>query len=401
MKGLVAAVVVVALFAAPAGAQMPPAGAQMPDARAMSGVPLPTPQLPPGTITVRVVQGAVDKPIAGITVEITGGVRKETGENGRVEFSGLKPGSAVKAFATVGSERLETQEIQIPASGGVRVMLVATDPELEKRAAEDRKLAQGPAQRGTVVIGGDSRFVFEIGDGGLNVFNLFQIVNTARVPIDTGGPVVFELPPDAEHAAMMEGSSDKAAAAGTRILVQGPFAPGTTMVQFAYTVPLTGDRATVRQVMPAQLTRLTVIAQKVGNLHLASPQMTQHGEREANGQTYVLGQGPAVAAGSPVEFNFSGLPYAPTWPRNVAVGLAVVILLAGAFYTVGGRAAPNASAERQRLEARREKLFAELTVLEESHRAGRIDPVHYSNRRQELIASLERVYAALDEEAAA
>jgi hypothetical protein len=136
-------------------------------------------------------------------------------------------------------------------------------------------------------------------------------------------------------------------------------------------------------------------------MRLISPQMTQHGEREANGQTYVLGQGPAVAAGSPVEFSFSGLPHAPAWPRNLALFLAVAILLGGAFYTVSGRTAPHASAERQRLEARREKLFAELTALEESHRAERVDVAHYTSRRQHLIASLERIYAALDEEAAA
>ncbi len=172
-----------------ATAQLPPAaGAQMPDPKAMSGMPLPTSDLPPGTLTVRVVLGAVDKPIAGVTVEITGGVRKETGENGRVEFTGLQPGTTIKAFTEVGGERLESQDIRLPTNGGVRVMLVATDPELEQRAAQDRKLAEGPAQRGTVVIGGDSRFVFELGDQGLSVFNLLQILNTARVPIDPGGP---------------------------------------------------------------------------------------------------------------------------------------------------------------------------------------------------------------------
>ena len=401
MTRIAAALALVALLAGPAAAQMPPAaGAQMPDAKAMSGVPLPTPDLLPGSMTVRVVYGAMDKPIAGMTVEITGGVRKETGEDGRALFSGLEPGSRVKAFVIVGGERLESQDITMPSNGGIRVALVATDPELEKRAAADRLLAQGPAQRGTVVIGGDSRFVFEMGDGGLNVFNLLQIVNTARVPIDLGGPLVFELPAAAQHAAMMEGSSDKATAANQRIQVEGPFAPGATMVQFAYTLPYSGDRVTVRQVMPAQLAQVTVIAQKVGNMHLASPQMTQHGDREAGGQTYILGQGPAVAAGGAVEFNFSGLPNSPTWPRNLALFLAVAILLGGAFFSLGGRK-PTVSAERQRLEARREKLFAELTALEDSHRAGRVDPTHYNSRRQQLIASLERIYAALDEEAAA
>ena len=243
--------------------------------------------------------------------------------------------------------------------------------------------------------------MFEIGDEGLNVFNLFQILNTARVPIDTGGPIVFELPGAAEQAAMLEGSSKLATAAGNRIEVKGPFPPGTTMVQFAYTLPYSGGSVTVRQVMPAQLAQVTVIAQKIGATHLSSPQITQHGEREANGQTYILGQGPAVAAGGAVEFAFTGLPHTSTWPRNLALSLVVLILVAGAFYSMARLPQAAGGTERKRLEARREKLFAELTALEESHRAGRIDPAHYAGRRQQLIASLERVYAALDEEAAA
>ena len=107
-----------------------------------------------------------------------------------------------------------------------------------------------------------------------------------------------------------------------------------------------------------------------------------------------------MAAGAAVEFSFSGLPNTPTWPRTLAVGLAIAILLGGAFYSASGRKS-NVSAERQRLENRREKLFSELTALEDSYRAGRVDAAHYTSQRQQLIASLERIYAALDEEAAA
>ena len=57
--------------------------------------------------------------------------------------------------------------------------------------------------------------------------------------------------------------------------------------------------------------------------------------------------------------------------------------------------------DRQQLSARRDELFEELAALEERHRAGHIDPETYRLRRQQLVASLERVYAALDEGAAA
>ena len=46
------------------------------------------------------------------------------------------------------------------------------------------------------------------------------------------------------------------------------------------------------------------------------------------------------------------------------------------------------------------RLFADLTDLEDQHRTGAIDPERFAQRRRELVAALERVYAALDEEAA-
>ena len=43
----------------------------------------------------------------------------------------------------------------------------------------------------------------------------------------------------------------------------------------------------------------------------------------------------------------SGLPHRPTWPRNMALLLAAVILAAGAWGAVGGAKAP-ARADKRR-----------------------------------------------------
>ena len=84
-------------------------------------------------------------------------------------------------------------------------MLVATDPNTEKKAEEDRQLAQSAPVNGVVVLGEQSRVVIEAGDEALNVFNIFQIVNTARTPVRTAAPVVFDLPPGATGAGVLEG----------------------------------------------------------------------------------------------------------------------------------------------------------------------------------------------------
>jgi hypothetical protein len=405
-RGLALACVLLALAPGLTRAQIAPSGAQMPDAKQMSGTPLPVPDLPPGTLTVRVVRGSMANVISAHPVELLGGatpLRLDTNESGRAEFRGLRIGSRVKAVTTVDGERLESQEIEVPALGGIRVALVATDPEAVKRAAEDEALAKTPAQPGIVVLGEQSRFVFELGDDGLHVFAIMQIVNSARTPVQPPAPLVFDVPSTANNASVLEGSSPQATAAGKRITVNGPFAPGTTMVQFAYAMPLSSGEVTVEQKIPAAISQVAAAAQKVGELHMTSPQFSQHREITAEGgQLYLVGQGPGLRAGETIVFNFTGVPHAPVWPRNLALGLAVLLLAAGAWGSLQKppAASPDA-ARRSRLESKRDRLFTELTTLEAQHRQQAIDPGRYAERRTELIAALERVYAELDEDAAA
>jgi hypothetical protein len=402
MKTLVTgALALILLTPAPARAQMG-SGSAMPDVKQMSGQLLPAGDVEAGTVLVRVVRGALDKPLAGQNVQIIGDTAQsaKTNDAGRAEFKGLKPGSRIKATVIVDGEYLESQEFPVPATGGVRTILVATDPEAAKRAEEDKKLAEGPAIPGIVVLGEESRFVFELGDDGLTVFNIFQIVNTARVPVQPPTPVVFEVPAEASGTSLVDGSSDQAKAAGKIIEVAGPFKPGPTLVQFAYTMPYpsSGD-VTVQQKLPIAMNQLTVMAQKVGDMHLTSPQMSQHGDRALEGQTYIVGQGPALKAGETVTFTFSGLPHTSTWPRNLAVAIALVILAGGAWSAARAGSGPEVL-RRRKLEKERDRLFAELASLEQQQRAGTIDENHFANRRRDLITSLERLYGELDEEAA-
>ncbi len=169
--------VLAALHAAP-GAQ------QMPDPKTIAGVPLPVGDVTNGTVVVRVIRGSLSNNIPDQKVDLLGAdLTATTDANGRAQFDAVKPGTRVTAVATVAGERLQSQEFPVPATGGIRVLLVATDPEQQKRAEQDRQLAAGPAQRGSVALGEESRFVFEFGDESISVFNIFQILNTARTPV--------------------------------------------------------------------------------------------------------------------------------------------------------------------------------------------------------------------------
>jgi hypothetical protein len=381
------------------GAPFAGQGTQMPDPKQISGVPLPVPDMEIGTITVRVIKGQLSNILPGQTVELTGaGPAKsaKTDDAGRATFSNLPAGTRVKASVTVDGERVESQEFAVPATGGTRLMLVATDAALEQQAAADRKLGQGPAVPGLVTLGEQSRFVLEVGDDALNVFNLLQVVNTAKRPVQTEGPLVFQLPAGAVGAGMLEGSTPNAVAAGGKVTVTGPFAPGNTPVQFAYSIPLGSEEITIAQKMPAQLPQVAVVVEKIGNMRLTSPQLTGQREMSPSGQTFVVGQGGGIRAGDSLTLTLSALPHRPSWPAYVALTLAAVILAGGAWSAARGRTAPDEDARRRQLHGDRDKLFSELASLEAQRRKGTIEASAYASRRADLVAELEGLYAQIE-----
>ena len=385
--------VLACLIAAPVFAQNP----AMPDPRRMSGVPLPVSEMTAGSVTVRVIRGALANNVPGHPVELIGDGaprRATTTDAGRAEFTGLRPGARVRAVAVLDGERLESQEFTVPERGGVRMLLVAgagaSAPAPSNAGAGDT----AAAREGSVRLGQGSRFVFEIGDEALNVFCILQIVNPAGAPVDAGKPLVFEAAPNGGDVTLLQGSTPQARAEGRRVSVAGPFPPGTTAVQFAYAVKYDGPAVTIEQRMPAVLDQVTMMAQKVGPMTVTSPHVVQRREMPAQGETYIVGQGPGAGAGEAVTFSFDGLPHAPAWPRHLALGLAGVILAGGAWMGRGRRGSTVAG-DRAALESRREHLFAELMAVDRRHRNGRSDAADAA-RRRELIAELESIYAALD-----
>jgi hypothetical protein len=237
-----------------------------------------------------------------------------------------------------------------------------------------------------------------MGEDALNVFNMMQIANTGKRAVQTA-PIVFDLPKGAVGVGLMEGSTPNAAAAGSKVTVNGPFPPGNTVVQFGYSIPLGDDTVTLAQRLPVDLPQLSLVVQKVGNMQLASPQVGQRREMSADGGTYIVAQGGALKAGDTVSLTLSGLPSRPTWPRNVAVGLAVAILAAGAYFA-SRRPRSVEPPSRRNLQGRREQLFAELAAIEMQRRKGSIDGEAYAARRESLVTALEDLYRGLDREVA-
>lgn len=365
----------------------------MPDAKEMSGIPRPVDDLPNGAVSVRLIRGSLSNNITDHVVELRVGSKVmtvKTDDAGRAEFKDLTAGATVKASADVDGEHLESQEFPAPARGGIRLMLVATDP--TKQAAP-----AAPAQTGPVVIGDQSRFVMQPREEAVELFYLLDISNNQSAPVNPPTPFEFDMPTGAIGTAIMEGSSPLASVKGLHVTVKGPFPPGHTFVQVAAELPAEDGSIDIAQKLPANLAQLAVIVKKLGDTTLKSPQLKEQREMPAEGDVFIAGTGGAVPAGQPIQLTVSGVPHHSQAPRRVALALAAAIVLAGVWFATRptGDAAAQA-AERKRLIARREKLFGELTRLEHDHRSGRADDRRYAARREELMASLELVYSALD-----
>lgn len=388
----------------PAFAQMPfAAGGQMPDPKSMSGQPLPVSDLSPGTVVVRVVRGQMTNVVPGQRVTLTVNDQPKsatTDQSGHAEFDGLTAGAKAQATVTVNGEKLDSQQFDVPSTGGIRLVLVATDPDADKKAAEDAKLAKLPPIDGAVVIGDQSRLVIEVGDDALNVYNILPIVNTAKRPVKTSGPLEFDLPKSAQGLGLLEGSTQQAKASGHRVIVNGPFAPGTTLLQFAYSMPLGTDSITITETMPASIAQFALVAQKTGAMQLSSPQLADQREVPADGQMFIAGQGRPVKQGGTLALTIRGLPHHASWPRNAALFAAVAIILGGVW---AARRRPQASdtGARRRLENEQSRLYGELAALERDRRESRVSEDAYAARRAKLVDALETVYARLDAEAAA
>jgi hypothetical protein len=360
----------------------------------MSGIPRPVSDLPDRAVSVRLIRGDLSKNITSVPVELHVGSKVQTvktDDSGRAQFGDLPAGTTVKAVAVVDGERLESQEFPVPERGGVRLMLVATD-----KTKGPATTPNAPPVSGQVTLGGQTRLILEPGDEAVEVYYLLDIQNSARAPLNPTTPFVLDAPKGAVGTTILEGSSSLASAKGTRVFVQGPFPPGRTTVQIAYEMPALTGGVEIAQRFPAALEQLSLVVKKVGAVKVSSPQITNQQDMSAQGESFIAATGGRLAAGQPLVITLQDMPHHSPAPRWIALSLAVLIVGIGLVAWMRPEDRAAIEAERRRLIARRDRLFADLVRLEADHRAGRGDASRYAARREALVASLEHIYGALD-----
>jgi len=365
----------------------------MPDPKEMSGIPRPVNDLPSGSISVRLIRGALSNNITNHDVQLHVGdkvLTAKTDENGRAQFDKVSPGANVRATVDVDGEHLESQSFAAPAEGGVRLMLVATDPTKKPNP-------QAAPTSGDVVLTNESRIIIEPGDEVVTVYYLLTISNKAHAPVNPSAVFMFDVPKGAIGTTLMEGSTKQASVQNPRVRISGPFPPGETSLQVGFELPAGGGEVSIDQKFPATLDHLAVVVKKVGEATLSSPHLTRQQEFPVAEGTYIAGTGGTIPAGQTFTIDVSGLPHHSAMPGWIAISLAMAIVIGFVWAAKPPEGDADArAAERKRLVAKRDKLFNDLVRLEHDRRSGRTDDRRYATRREELVAALEHVYGALD-----
>lgn len=399
VRTLVRVFVLMALIAASADAQ--------PDLRQMSGLSLPSADLPDGTVSVRVVRQTLGNNVVGASVSISGDGVSDTAptdESGRAIFSGLTPGTTIVATVTVDGETVRSQPIQVAPSGGMRTIL-AVGLEGSGTASGAAPAAPGgsstapapsaPASPGTVVLGAQTRHIVDFNNEMLEVLHVFEFANAADTPVSVAQPITIAMPADAQQVTLLDGSAPTARVFQQSLVVAGPFAPGRTMAQVVYRLPISAGRREIALTLPVASMATNIIVRRLGETHLVEPTLPQSREAEAEGRRYFTGTGPGLPPGGTLRIVVDGVPHHPRWPRYTALTLAALIALAGVWLAV--RVPVDPSARLKDLEAQRGALLARLQRVE---RDGEPVSEELRDERDGVLRDLEGVYALIDAERA-
>ena len=322
-------------------------------------------------------------------------------------FRRARRAAQVHAVAVVDGERLESQPFEVPAQGGVRTILVATDGDGCARSAGQTRRAgrhRSAAAVGQRVVALDRRQLPDR-DGVLRRRAAGVLPARDREPHERGGHA--GVGPRLRHADRRRGHDrargldENANAKGTRVTVTGPFAPGVTPLQIAFRLDSLGSAATIT--LDGSRCRWTrcrwPCRSRRDDRQLAAGRAycrRRRSTRRCSSWAWARDCRPARRSSC----SSTGLPHKSRAPVYVALGARVGHRVRGRLvHRVPGSVRGRGRAPARPAGAAREGLAA-LAALERSTGPGASTRQHYTARRAALVAQLERVYGELDSRAA-
>lgn len=256
-------------------------------------------------------------------------------------------------------------------------------------------------------LGQKSHLVLEVKDESVNVTENLVVENRGSEPYDPGpGGLVLPLPAGAKGAVVAtEGTSQGGALAieGDQAVWHGLVPPGETPLSFAFVMMQQDHGVELRQKLSLAMEQPVAVTDRYDGMRVCGGDaVCEQGvalvPRELSGRPFWVIHFLPQPAGGELALRLLDLPHRSHLQRDVAMALAVLLVLWGVVAAWrGGRGDGKATdAERARLVGQRDALLAELATLDAAA-AGAQGGSSGARRRGEVRERLAWIYRRLDE----
>lgn len=231
----------------------------------------------------------------------------------------------------------------------------------------------------------------QLDEGRLLCTQILLLLNPGPRIVDLGAAGLrLPLPRGATNAELSEATQAVASlsADGATLVVRGPLPPGQLELQVSYALPYDGSLLEFQQQLPLGSARSLIAIGGAPAVDVAGPALDGHEVRQHQGVTMELFSLAPLARGRTLELTLRNLPHRASWPRELVLGLTVLIALwATAGILQGRRHAARRAAQRDR-------LLDRLATLEAQHATGQVESGRYARERAALLADVRQVWDA-------
>lgn len=315
----------------------PPPG--MPHAAQMSGIPLPSPDLPAGTLSIRIAYGGLTETLPATEVELEilkgqGVMRQKatSDQAGRARFDGLPLGAQATAIVVHHGETFSTAAFKISGESGLRMLLFVA--KAKEGASNSAALATGKVthDRTSIAVGARSHIIVEPGEDDTQILEVVEIENSGVDSYDPGAAgLPIWLPEGQSTAATDEDTPQEVRVEDGKLVWKGLVAPGTHAVRFFFRRSVEGDRLSFRQRTELAWPDVTIVVRDSPGIVVEGSDVTGGDLRDLGNQKFRVFHVPGVKANGTIAFSVRGLPRPDTRPRTIAAALALMILTWGVF----------------------------------------------------------------------
>lgn len=240
--------------------------------------------------------------------------------------------------------------------------------------------------------------IHELGDQALRTQESWAIVNNGTSPIDPSVltityPTIRLLRLD-EDVQGFEAAEDRQTIRATR-----PLAPGTSAVSGAYILDTQRGTASYKRRFPVEVEVLRVILEEAPNLKLVSNIEATRRNRDLNGIKFAIWDFATIPANQEVSIEVSGIPYKPTWPKNLTLALAVLIVLWAGWAIRSGQVPGGEKSgvlTPLSASARKDRILRAIEILDRDLEQEKLSENRYRRRHEDLTKQLAVVLRELD-----